>query len=63
VAGFENKFGKGQGQYTQQSNTAKASELIDFIETRPLKTPKVSQKIKNELKKKVPTYMQKSLDD
>jgi hypothetical protein len=31
--------------------------LVDFIEARPIITPKTSPKINSELKKKIPSYM------
>ena len=34
------------------------NNLIDFIDNRPLKTPKISDKVKNEIKSaKVPKYI------
>ena len=53
---FQNKEGKGSGMFTSDPDMA-ASNLIDFIQDRPIKQPKISSKVKQEIKKKVPSYV------
>lgn len=49
VAGFQNKGGVGQGMFTE--NNAKSNKLVDFIANTPIKQPKISPKLKREVKK------------
>lgn len=45
----------GVGSFTQ--NTTRPENLVDFLETRPIRAPKVSPRVKSEMRKKVPRYM------
>ena len=47
---FQNKNGIGVGLKNEKTN------LIDFIDNRPIRAPKVSPKLKSELKKKMPVF-------
>jgi hypothetical protein len=57
---FQNKQGVGIGKFSAPEGTNK-KDLVDFIETRPLRSPKVSPKIKSELKKQLPSYLSEAL--
>ena len=54
-AEFLNKGGVGQGLFTE--NSAKQTNLVDFISNTPIKQPKISPTLKKEVKKQMPTYL------
>jgi hypothetical protein len=55
---MKNKQGVGRGKYSQPIDRSQDSkDLIDLVETTPIKTPKVSPAVKKEIKRKIPSYL------
>ena len=61
---FANKKGVGQGPYTRVRTGPDDGKFrpqlnpIDFVTSRPVKSPRASPKLKEELRKTMPAYMQ-----
>lgn len=61
---FANKKGVGQGPYTRMRTGADDGKFrpemnpIDFVDSRPVKSPRASPQLKAEMRKGMPTYLQ-----
>ena len=60
---MKNKKGVGVGRITRQGGLPHKNDMVDLLETVPIKAPKVSPAVKTEIKKKIPAYIDDLMKD